>query len=306
MAARPPPRLLQFVAAHFPASRSGAVASLLLAIASMQFGASLAKSLFPAVGAQGAAALRLFFAAAILLILFRPWRTPIDRRAWPALAVYGASLGVMNLLFYLALQRVPLGVTVGLEFTGPMVLAILSSRRLIDFAWLALTIGGLLLLLPFGHATAIDPLGAAYALAAGASWAVYMVLGQKIGAEDTVTKAAWGMLIAATVVVPVGLAQAGSALFVLRLLPLAVTVALLSSALPYTIEILALQRMPVRTFSILMSLEPAMGALSGWLLLDESLSPVQCLAVLAIVIASLGTTLSIPDDRTAVPIAKDA
>src|SRR5690606_14511183 len=170
-----------------PASRPPAtslypVLLLLVAMVSMQGGASLAKSLFPAVGAQGTAALRLLFSALMLLAYFRPWRIRLPASGWRVVLAYGLSLGAMNLLFYMALRTIPLGIAVALEFTGPLAVALLSSRRLADFAWIALAAAGLLLLVPHGaDMHTLDPPGMAYALAAGLCWALYIVSGRRAG-----------------------------------------------------------------------------------------------------------------------------
>ena len=287
-------------AERLASSRSGSVGLVLFAITSIQTGASLAKSLFPVVGAQGAATLRLFFAALILLALFQPWRRRVEGRDWVSIAVYGASLGAMNLLFYLALRTVPLGLAVALEFTGPMAVSMFSSRRLIDFTWIGLAIAGLLLLLPIGRAASIDPAGAGFAVAAGACWALYMLFGQKAGNRHGMTATAWGMLIAALLVLPFGAFHAGRTLFTASVLPLALGVALLSSVLPYSAEMHALRRMPVRSFGILMSVEPVLAALSGLLWLHETLSAAQWFAIALIVAASVGTTVT---QERGVPLA---
>jgi len=157
---------------------------LLIAMGSIQVGASLAKTLFHTVGAAGAVALRTAFATLMLAVVLRPWRTRFSAGAWPALAVYGVSLGVMNFLYYMALRTLPLGITVAIEFTGPLVVAVVSSRRAVDFLWAVLAAAGLVLLLPIAHAEAnVDPTGVLFALGAGACWALYIVFGQKAGAE---------------------------------------------------------------------------------------------------------------------------
>ncbi len=182
----------------------------------------------------------------------------------------------MNLLYYLALRTVPLGITVSLEFTGPLAVAVLSSRRAIDFLWICLAAAGLSLLLPIGHAQAsIDPTGALFALGAGACWALYIVFGQKAGADYGPQAVALGSVIAAMIVVPVGIAKAGAALLTAAALPYGLVIALLSTALPYTLEMIALTRLPARTFGILMSVEPAFGALFGWAILHEVLTGLQ-------------------------------
>ncbi|CAD5110119.1 threonine/homoserine exporter RhtA [Zestomonas carbonaria] len=267
---------------------------LLVAMASIQGGAALAKGLFPLVGAEGTTALRLGLAAIILTVLMRPWRANLNLRSCRSLLAYGAALGSMNLMFYMALQTVPLGIAVALEFTGPLGLALLSSRRWLDFLWIALAAFGLWLLLPHDlNSTALDPLGMALALGAGLSWALYIVFGQKAGAEHGGHTVALGTVVAALLVFPVGLIEAGSALFSWAILPVALGVAVLSSALPYNLEMVALTRLPARTFSTLMSIEPAIAALSGLLFLSERLSLEQWLAIAAIMLASTGAAATV-------------
>ena len=264
---------------------------LLIAMSSIQGGASLAKTLFHIVGATGAVALRTALATVMLAIVLRPWRARFTAASWPALAVYGVSLGVMNLLYYLALRTVPLGIAVALEFTGPLAVAVLSSRRALDFLWIALAVAGLSLLLPIGHAqTGIDPTGTLFALGAGACWALYIVFGQKAGAAYGPQAVALGSVIAAIIVVPVGIAEAGATLLSAAALPYGLAIALLSTALPYTLEMIALTRLPARTFGILMSVEPVFGSLFGWVMLNEVLTSKQWTAIGLIILASIGTT----------------
>ncbi|QXH49773.1 threonine/homoserine exporter RhtA [Pseudomonas fakonensis] len=278
---------------------------LLIAMASIQSGASLAKSMFPVVGAQGTTTLRLIFASIIMLLILRPWRARMDASTWRSVIIYGMALGGMNFLFYMSLRTVPLGVAVALEFTGPLTVALLASRRTLDFIWIALAVAGLLLLIPVGQTGAnIDPIGALYALGAGVCWALYILYGQKAGAENGIQTAALGVVIAALFVAPIGIVHAGSALLTPALLPVALAVAVLSTALPYSLEMVALTRMPARTFGTLMSIEPAFGALSGLLFLGEKLSLWQWLAILAIITASVGATLSMKRD-SAPPVAAD-
>jgi inner membrane transporter RhtA len=274
---------------------------LLIAMASIQSGASLAKSLFPIIGAQGTTALRLVFASLIMLALLRPWRAKLDARGLRSVLAYGLALGCMNMLFYLSLQTVPLGIAVALEFTGPLFVALRASRRLVDFAWIALAVLGMILLVPFEETqSGIDPLGAAYAIGAGMFWALYIVFGQKAGHDNGVQTAALGVLIAAVFIAPIGIAHAGSALLDVHLLPAAIGVAVLSTALPYSLEMMALTRLPARTFSTLTSIEPAFAAVSGLLFMNEVLSLTQWLAIASIIIASIGATLS---QRKAAPPA---
>ena len=271
-----------------------AVGMLLVSMASYQLGAALAKQLFPAIGAQGATACRLGLGAVILLLVRRPWRSWRRGRNLRALWGYGLSIGAMNLVFYMSLRTIPLGIAVALEFTGPLTLALFGSRRLLDFVWIALVVAGLLLLLPLrGQAHALDPVGVLYALAAGMGWACYIVLGQRAGSSHGGDAVTWGTSIAALLAIPVGVVHAGSALFSPALLPFALGVALLSSALPYSLEMVALTRLPTRSFGTLLSLEPAFAALAGVALLGEHLSLLQWLAIAAIIVAAAGTALSV-------------
>ncbi|WP_434609754.1 threonine/homoserine exporter RhtA [Pseudomonas sp. R1-7] len=272
------------------------VALLLIAMASIQSGASLAKSMFPIVGAQGTTTLRLIFASIIMLLLLRPWRAKLTAQSLRTVLIYGMALGGMNFLFYMSLRTVPLGIAVALEFTGPLAVAIYASRRAIDFLWIALALVGLLLLIPTGAASAsIDLIGAGYALGAGVCWALYILFGQKAGADNGVQTAALGVMIAALFVAPIGIVHAGAALLTPSLIPIAIGVAILSTALPYTLEMISLTRIPARTFGTLMSVEPAIGALSGLVFLQEYLSLAQWAAITCIILASVGATLTMGD-----------
>lgn len=275
------------------------VGMLLIAMTSVQTGASLAKSLFPAVGAQGTTTLRLVFASILMLLILRPWRATFTAKSLRAVLIYGVALGGMNLLFYMAIRTIPLGIGVALEFTGPLAVALLHSRKITDFVWIVLAVTGLALLIPMGRADSLDQIGALYALGAGVCWAAYIMFGQKAGNDHGVQGAALGVLIAAIFIAPIGIAHAGSALLDPALIPVALGVAILSTALPYTLEMFALTRMPVRTFGTLMSMEPAVGALTGLLFLHESLSLTQWLAIGAIIVASAGATLTTRDEPAA-------
>lgn len=275
------------------ASTLFSVSLLLIAMASIQSGASLAKSMFPVIGAQGTTTLRLIVASVIMLLLLRPWRAKFTGKSLRTVIIYGMALGGMNFLFYMSLRTVPLGIAVALEFTGPLAVAIYASRRAIDFLWIALAVTGLLLLIPTGATSAgIDLTGVGYALGAGACWALYILFGQKAGADNGVQTAALGVMIAALFVAPIGIVHAGAALLSPALIPVAIGVAILSTALPYTLEMVALTRMPARTFGTLMSIEPAFGALSGLLFLHEYLSLSQWMAILCIILASVGATMT--------------
>jgi inner membrane transporter RhtA len=211
----------------------------------------------------------------------------------------------MNVLFYAALRTIPLGVATALEFTGPLAVAILASRRAIDYLWVTLAAGGLLALFPLGSSSALDPLGAALALAAGVCWALYIVYGRRAGAEHGLETTAVGMAVAALLVLPAGIASAGASLFSLGIIPIALVVAVLSSALPYTLEMYALPRLPAKTFGTLMSAEPAIGALAGLAILGEQLTTRQWLGVGAIIATSVGTTLTAAQSSTPTPQGTD-
>jgi inner membrane transporter RhtA len=280
------------------------VGVLLFAMASVQAGASIAKLLFPIVGAAGAVTLRTVLATIMLAVVLRPWRARITGRSWPALGVYGVSLGAMNFLYYMALRTVPLGITVSLEFVGPLAVALLSSRRPLDLLWVALAATGFLLLLPLTHTgPGIDPTGALFALGAGTCWAMYIIFGQKAGADYGAQAVALGSIIACLIVVPIGIWYAGPALLLPSALPYGLAIALLSTALPYTLEMVALTTLPARTFGILMSIEPAFGALVGWIVLKEHLVRAQWAAIALVILASVGTTWSASTQRhTPVPM----
>lgn len=267
---------------------------ILIAMLSIQSGASLAKSLFPLIGAPGVTALRLALGTLILVVIFKPWRLRFTKAQRKPLLLYGLSLGAMNYLFYLSIQTVPLGIAVALEFTGPLAVALFASRRAVDFIWVALAVLGLWFLLPLGQDVShVDLTGAALALGAGSCWAVYILSGQRAGEEHGPATVAIGSLIAALVFVPIGAWQAGDALWHWSVLPLGLGVAILSTALPYSLEMVALTRLPTRTFGTLMSMEPGLAALSGMVFLGETLTLTQWLALLAIITASMGSTLTL-------------
>jgi inner membrane transporter RhtA len=259
-----------------------------LAMVSIQTGAALAKGLFASIGPEGAVALRLVMAALILLAVWRPWRKPLKRRDLGVIALYGVTLGVMNLALYMALDRIPLGIAVALEFTGPLSLALIASRRRLDLVWVALAVAGLAVLLPLRGAHAVDWIGASLALLAGLCWALYIIFGQKLGDVDQGQAVSIGMVIAACVGAPLGIAHAGMDLFAPYALIIGLTIAALSSAIPYSLELYAMNRLPTAAFGVLMSLEPAIAAVSGGLILKESLTIWQWAGIGAVIVASAG------------------
>jgi inner membrane transporter RhtA len=278
------------------------IAALIAAMFCFQLGAVFAKGLFPAVGAAGTTALRMALASIILLAVWRPWRLRLSRNEMRVIVIYGLALGCMNFCFYLSLSSIPLGIAVALEFAGPLVLAMAASRRAMDFLWIAMAALGLLALLPRGSGSqSLDTSGIAFALAAGVFWAAYIYFGRKAGAAHGGQTTALGMLIGAFVVVPVGALQAGARLLSPAVLPAALAVALLSSAIPYSLEMLAMPKLPTRTVGVLMSLDPALGALSGLLFLGEHLSWLQWSAIAAIMAASAGSAATSRDAPQLLP-----
>ncbi len=266
--------------------------ALMGSLVSLAVGTSFAKSLFPALGAEGTTAYRLVFAMLMLMAVFRPWRR---RWVWAdalPLGLYGVTLGVMNLLFYSAIKTIPFGVAIAIEFTGPLAVAVWTSKKASDWLWVTLAVVGLALLLPLpggDAATALDPMGVFFAFTAGVCWALYIVFGQRVALRYGGMATPMGMLAAALVVAPIGVAHAGSALLNPQWLLAGLAVALLSSAIPYALEMFALNHLPKNTFSILLSLEPAVGALAGWLVLAEHLTLFQGLAIAMVMAASMGT-----------------
>ncbi|SFO67132.1 inner membrane transporter RhtA [Mesorhizobium sp. NFR06] len=269
------------------------VFGLLGAMLSVQLGAAFAKSLFPVLGSEGTTMLRLAIGALMLAAALRPWQVLPSRRNMPWLVAYGVTVCAMNMLFYAALQRIPLGICVALEFTGPLFVATLGSRRLLDLVWVALAIVGIVLLSPFADASrGLDPAGVALALAAGACWGLYIVFAQKAGAELGVRTSAYGMAIAAVLALPFGFGAAQPYLGDPHIMAGAAVVGLFSSALPFYLEMLVLARMPAKVYGMLVCLEPAGGALTGFLFLHEKLSLLQCAGIAAVIAAVFGTAVA--------------
>lgn len=268
------------------------VAALIGSIVSLVIGTSFAKRLFPVIGAEGTSAYRVTLAALLLLALWRPWRRSLSRRDAGAVAAYGLVLGCMNLLFYLSLRTIPLGIAIAIEFIGPLAVAVAASRRALDIVWVVLAIVGLGLLLPLDRGEAgLDPVGVACALGAALCWALYILAGQRVGHLPGGQAVAFGMGVAALVILPFGIAGAGAALLSPSIVAAGLAVAILSSAIPYSLEMIALRGLPRQTFGILLSLEPVCGALAGFLILGEHLTTLQGAAIASIMTASVGSTL---------------
>ncbi|WP_371846435.1 EamA family transporter [Massilia alkalitolerans] len=263
--------------------------AILASMVSVNAGAAWAKHLFPLVGSQGVTAVRVGLAAVIMLAIVRPWRSLPARRDALNLLVYGLMLGCMNLLIYGAFARIPIGIAVAIEVVGPLGVVVLSSRRARDFAWVLLAAFGLWLLAPVHEGVApLDPAGVAYALGAAFCWAMYIVFGKRVSHLNGGQAVAWGMLAAALFTVPVGVAHAGGSLLLPTVLAGGLAVAVLSSALPYSLEMAALARLPQRVFGILVSAGPAFAALAGWVVLGERLTGLQWLAILLVILACGG------------------
>ncbi|MEA2564128.1 MAG: inner rane transporter RhtA [Acidobacteriota bacterium] len=270
------------------------IPAVLLGVLSVQGGAAIAKGLFPVLGATGTVGLRVILSALMLLAAFRPRLARFTAAQWRAVIPYGVVLGVMNLVFYLAIARIPLGLGVTLEFIGPLGVAVAGSRRALDVVWVVLAAAGIALIAPWSGG-GVDPLGVALALAAGACWAAYILLGGHVSRVVPGGAAvAVGMAIAAVTVLPVAVASGDLGRLTPRLLAAGMGVALLSSAVPYTLEMIALKALPARTFGILMSLEPAVAALTGLIFLAEILTGTQWLAVVLVIAASAGAALTAP------------
>lgn len=269
--------------------------ALMGAIVSLAMGTSFAKTLYPMVGPAGTAALRVGLSALMLVAVWRPWRARFTRADLRALALYGVVMGFMNLSFYMSLNTIPLGVALAIEFTGPLAVALFNARRLIHFVWIGFAVLGLALLLPLdGAGQALDPLGCAYAATAALCWALYIVFGKRVSHLTSGPTVAVGMTAAAVTVVPFGAATAGLSLLSPSILGLGLIVALVSSALPYTLDMVALRGIPKRTFGVLLSGDPAVGALAGLWILGEHLSALQWLAIAAVITASVGAVMTSP------------
>ncbi|MFE6198131.1 DMT family transporter [Streptomyces sp. NPDC057838] len=266
----------------------GPVGLVLAGGISVQFGGALAVTLMPRAGALGVVALRLLVAAVVLLLVCRPRLRGHSRADWGTVVVFGITMAAMNGLFYQAVARIPLGPAVTLEVLGPLALSVLASRRAINVVWAALALAGVFLL-GGGGFSSLDPTGAAFALGAGAMWAAYIVFSARTGRRfPQADGLALAMAVGAVLFLPLGIAESGAKLVDPVTLGLGAAVALLSSVLPYTLELLALRRLPASTFAILMSLEPAIAATAGFLILDQSLTAPEAAAIALVIAASMG------------------
>ncbi|GAA2627828.1 EamA family transporter [Streptomyces axinellae] len=264
------------------------VALMLAGTLSVQFGSAVAALLFPRAGALGTVALRVTLAAVLLLIVTRPRLRGYARADWAVVGGFGVALGGMNLLFYQAIDRIPLGPAVTLEVLGPLLLSTLASRRAANLLWAGLALAGVYLL-GRGGFDQLNVSGVAFALGAGAMWAAYILLNARAGARfPRLDGLALAMSVAALISLPLGLGAAGGRLLEPAVLGLGLAIAVMSSGVPYTLELLALRRLPAATFAVLTSLAPAVAAAAGYLVLGQGLSLVQCLAIALVVAASAG------------------
>ena len=265
-------------------------------VVALGVGTSFAKQLFPVVGSLGTTALRVGFSALLLLLIWRPWRKPLSRAEVMSLIRYGVALGCMNLMFYQSLKTIPFGVAVAIEFSGPLTLAVITSRQRIDFLWIALAIAGLALLLPFGNisidgndVSALNPEGVFCALVAAVFWAAYILFGKKVGHLHAGHSVSLGLSVAAITVVPFGVWHAGSALWQPQILLAGLVVGAISSGIPISLEMVALKRLTPGAFGVMTSMEPAVAALLGLLVLNEQLTAPQWLAIGLVMCAAAGS-----------------
>ncbi|WP_343731452.1 EamA family transporter [Duganella sp.] len=266
--------------------------ALLCSQLSLNVGAAIAKHLFPKVGVEGVTAYRVGISALVMLLMFRPWRTPLTWKQAANVAIYGSVIGLMNLLIYRAFSRIPMGIAVAIEVAGPLTVAVLASHRPRDFVAVCLAVVGLYFLLPIhGHVDQLDPAGVAYAAGAAVCWALYIVYGKRVSAMSGGRSVAWGMLAASLFIVPIGVRHSGEALLTPAYLMVGAAIAIMSSALPYTLEMLSMRTLSARTFSMFSSAAPALSALAGMVVLGEHLTLTQWAAITAIVLASALTSL---------------
>jgi inner membrane transporter RhtA len=295
-------------------ARSGPVL-VVAAVLSLQFGGGVAALLFPRAGVHGVVALRLTIAALMLLAVCRPRIRGYDRGDWLSIGAFGVALAGLNTLFYHAIDRIPMGTAVTLEVLGPLALSVITARSAKGWLWAGLALAGVALLGRSGF-DRLDPLGVVFALAAAVMWASYIVLSARVGHRfQKADGLALAVTASALIMLPVGVAEAGVTLLEPGVLALGAVVAVLASVLPYSLEMLALRRMPTSTFAVLMSLGPAVAAVAGFLVLGQRLALLECLAIALVIAAAMGavrrgsparTRSRTEAGRTLVPAAPDA
>ena len=267
---------------------------------SLPFGAAVAAQLFPVLGPWGVTSLRVAIAAVLLVVIVRPRPGKWTRPQWLAAVLFGVSLAAMNGFFYAAIDRIPLGPAVAIEFLGPLVLAAVLTRKVRDFAWVGIALLGMVVLGIDGliGAEPLDPLGVVFILIAAGFWAMYIRMSARVGALIPGSSGlAMGLVVAAVLLIPVGVPAVSTVAMDPQLLLLAAITAVLSSVIPYSFELAALRRLPQRVFGVLLSLEPAFATLAGWLILGQDATPLRMLAIALVIAASVGTTLGVRRDR---------
>jgi len=275
-----------------PRPRLSGVALVIVGLMTQDIGASIAVLVFPTVGPAGMVTLRLVFSALILLAIARPNLRGISRRGWALVTIFGLSLGTMNLLFYQAISRLDLGTTVTIEVLGPLILSVIVARRASAWLWAALALAGVGLL-GYGSFGDLDPVGVAFALAAGATWAGYILASRRTGQVfQGLDGLAIAMSIGAVLSLPFGIAQAGVQLVQPPILALGLAVAILSSTIPYALELVALRRISASAFSVLMSCSPAIATAAGFLVLGQTVGWIQAVGIVLVIIASIGAVRS--------------
>lgn len=272
-------------------NKSKAVPAALLSMLCVQSGASIAKQLFPVIGAAGTSMMRIGLSAILLTIINKPKVSALTLKQWKYSLFYGLGIGGMNLIFYFAIQRIPLGLAVTVEFVGPLLLALSLSRKVLDVVWALFACAGIMMIVPW-DTNSVDPIGLLLAFMAGVFWAAYIVMGSRISkVMDSKTAVTTGMWIATLVILPFGIVGGQLGAMDWTIFVKALLVAVLSSALPYTLDMVALKQLPAKTFSVLTSLHPAFAALSGLIFLQEHLSLIQWVSISCVIIASLGSTI---------------
>lgn len=257
---------------------------------SVQSGAAFAKTLFPLVGSDGVAALRLGISAIVLLAVFRPWNIKKGDISWPSMLLYGVILALMNLLIYRAFAYIPVSIAISIEVMGPLLAALLTSRQKSDLIWIALSALAMVLLAAGDVKGEIDLRGVGFSLAAAMFWGLYVIIGRRVSGGGG-RSVAIGMTIAACIAVPLGTVQAGMALFSPEVLLVGFSVAVLSSMLPFLLDMYAMRWLPSRVFGVLLSGSPAVSAIAGWLVLHETLTLIQCLGIACVMAACAGCAL---------------
>ncbi|MCY7411440.1 MAG: EamA family transporter [Salinibacterium sp.] len=275
-----------------PRPRLSGVALVIVGLMTQDIGASIAVLVFPTVGPAGMVTLRLVFSALILLAIARPNLRGIPPRGWALVMIFGLSLGTMNLLFYQAISRLDLGTTVTIEVLGPLILSVIVARRASAWLWAALALAGVGLL-GYGSFGDLDPVGVAFALAAGATWAGYILASRRTGQVfQGLDGLAIAMAIGAVLSLPFGIAQAGVQLVQPPILALGLAVAVLSSTIPYALELIALRRISASAFSVLMSCSPAIATAAGFVVLGQTVGWIQAVGIVLVIIASIGAVRS--------------